>query len=528
MPTGFCSGSRRAFLKTATSAAVALGAGTIAPSALRAQPTLRVRQSIATLVADGSPTIDSLRAGIAAMKARDQSDPTSWWFQANIHGTEESDPVLDPFWNRCPHGNFFFLSWHRMYLHHFERILRAASGDDELTLPYWNYSDPAQRGLPLPFRDPADESANALFTPGRWQPINDDILSLGGTAVRIEEAMQSTVFASIPGDDIAFGGGIVSSPGVSGQDGLLESTPHNIVHALIGAGGNLMSTVTTAAQDPIFWLHHANIDRLWVRWIALGEGRANPTDNVEWMTREFTFFDEAGNEATLTAAEILDTQFDLGYRYDDDPERLEPLPAAIPVVVAGGEPPSAALEPAAGPVSAAGPEAEATAVIASSAVAHPAPVVLDATRTRVEIEPGPQAERALESALEAPGTAAAAMAPERVVLVLDDVATPEEVGPYYEIYLNLPQDAEPGPDTPYFVGSFGLFAMPRHHQRSRFVFDLSEALRRQGQEGEVEPSELAVTFIKRGAVAADGSEVLPEVAAPPEIGSIEIKSVPAR
>lgn len=121
MPTGFCSGSRRAFLKTASSAAVALGAGTIAPRALRARPALRVRHSIAALVADGSPMIDSLRAGVAAMKARDPGDPTSWWFQANIHGTVESDPLLDPFWNRCPHGNFFFLSWHRMYLYHFER-----------------------------------------------------------------------------------------------------------------------------------------------------------------------------------------------------------------------------------------------------------------------------------------------------------------------------------------------------------------------------------------------------------------------
>jgi hypothetical protein len=523
MPTGLLSGSRRAFLKTASSAAVVLGAGTIVPRAPRAQPALRIRHGIDTLVAEGSPMIDSLRAGVAAIKARDPSEPTSWWFQANIHGTVESDPLLDPFWNRCPHGNFFFLSWHRMYIYHFERILRAAAGDDSLTLPYWNYSDPAQRGLPLPFRDPPEETSNALFTPGRWQPINDDIVSLGGTAVRIEEAMRSTVFASTPGNDIAFGGGVVSSPAVSGQDGLLESTPHNIVHALVGAGGNLMSTVTTAARDPIFWLHHANIDRLWVRWIALGEGRANPTDNVEWMTREFTFFDEAGSPVTLTAAEILDTQFDLGYRYDDDPERTDPLPTGVPVVVAGGDEP-----PQASPAPAAAPAHEPAAVIASSAPAGAAPIVLEATRTRVEIEPGPQAEGALRSALETPERAAAAAAPERVVLVLDDVETPEQVGPYYEIYLNLPEEAEPEADTPYFVGSLGLFAMPRHHQRSRFVFDLSEPLRRQGQEGEVDPGELAVTFIKRGAVAAEGSEVLPEESTPPEIGRIEIRSVPAR
>jgi tyrosinase len=37
-----------------------------------------------------------------------------------------------------------------------------------------------------------------------------------------------------------------------------------------------MSGFNTAARDPIFWLHHANIDRLWEAWLAL-EDHANPT-----------------------------------------------------------------------------------------------------------------------------------------------------------------------------------------------------------------------------------------------------------
>ena len=38
----------------------------------------------------------------------------------------------------------------------------------------------------------------------------------------------------------------------------------------MGVGG-WMSAFATAAQDPIFWLHHANIDRLWEAWLALGD-----------------------------------------------------------------------------------------------------------------------------------------------------------------------------------------------------------------------------------------------------------------
>jgi len=43
---------------------------------------------------------------------------------------------------------------------------------------------------------------------------------------------------------------------------------HNIVHSLVGNGGH-MSYVPYAAFDPIFWLHHANVDRLVAIWQAL-------------------------------------------------------------------------------------------------------------------------------------------------------------------------------------------------------------------------------------------------------------------
>jgi tyrosinase len=70
-----------------------------------------------------------------------------------------------------------------------------------------------------------------------------------------------------------------------------------------------MGNPDTAAQDPIFYLHHANIDRLWVHWI--GDGRQNPTDNTPaghtWLTTSFPFFDENGNLQTMTGQDVLDT-----------------------------------------------------------------------------------------------------------------------------------------------------------------------------------------------------------------------------
>lgn len=65
--------------------------------------------------------------------------------------------------------------------------------------------------------------------------------------------------------------------------GSLEDT-HNSVHGLTGGGGH-MGDPTVAAFDPIFWLHHANIDRLFAIWQALHE---KDTDVDAWVTTRST------------------------------------------------------------------------------------------------------------------------------------------------------------------------------------------------------------------------------------------------
>ncbi|MCJ1229614.1 hypothetical protein MMC12_006283 [Toensbergia leucococca] len=43
---------------------------------------------------------------------------------------------------------------------------------------------------------------------------------------------------------------------------------HNVIHSIVGSGGH-MSDIPFAGFDPIFWLHHANVDRLFAIWQAL-------------------------------------------------------------------------------------------------------------------------------------------------------------------------------------------------------------------------------------------------------------------
>lgn len=84
-------------------------------------PATLVRVDVWSLAQD-DPLLPAYGDAIAAMQAKPSGDPTSWDYQAAIHGTEVASPL--PQWKQRHRGDWFFLSWHRMFLYFFERIVR--------------------------------------------------------------------------------------------------------------------------------------------------------------------------------------------------------------------------------------------------------------------------------------------------------------------------------------------------------------------------------------------------------------------
>jgi hypothetical protein len=201
-----------------------------------------------------------------------------------------------------------------MYLYYFERILRQAANDSELTIPYWDYVD----GIPEPFRIPSNES-NPLYNRNRCHKVNNGT-PLPRNLVDYEAALDKRYFtANIENNGPlsvcdSFGGGRIDKPKFEGEGfGALETLPHNQIHLYLGS---FMADNCKASQDPIFWLHHAQIDRLWETWLNLSDGRQNPTNEKEWMTQNFTFFDESGARTNIRVVDVLYTEEQLNYRYD--------------------------------------------------------------------------------------------------------------------------------------------------------------------------------------------------------------------
>lgn len=249
-------------------------------------PTGFVRRDLASLDPNG-PEIASLRQGFQVLRDRsaaNPNDPRGWLVQANIHAIS------------CSHSNWWFVSWHRAYLWYFEQILREASGDPTLTLPYWNWTD--------------NPTFPQVFM-GSGNPLNDPNRNLPNTPADPAFVGQPEIDTILNTSDFGtFGGAESPSPRVRTRAGMLEGVPHNYIHRYVGGD---MANQNTAARDPIFWLHHANVDRLWAEWAARNPGQS-PT-SANWLNAPFQFFDVTGTVVTITTDDVLST-LNLGYQYD--------------------------------------------------------------------------------------------------------------------------------------------------------------------------------------------------------------------
>ena len=478
-----------------------------------------VRKDVWTLLSNDpwDPITEAYARAVARMQARPATDPTSWAFQAAIHGAYATPPPQAR-WNECQHQNWYFLPWHRMYLYFFERIVRAAvvaeGGDPEFALPYWNYDQPRPRNtLPRAFRAASLPGGNAnplrLTSPRRNSAIARGA-QLSPLVTSSQAAMALTAFSGPPGPGF---GGVRRAPAhFGGTSGAIEQTPHNDIHVQVGGEpigacqGGLMIDPNCAALDPIFWLHHANIDRLWNRWLALGGGRRNPSESA-WLNQSFPFYNEFGVQVSMTCAEVVDSAAQLEYVYDDQPVPEQPsMSAQLPA------PPD---EPA-GP-----PEMVAATDRPIELTGQPATVVLavpDATRPQVAFESVLAANRSEGS----------------VYLNVEDIEAPKNPGIVYGVFVNVPPNATESERVRHHVGNVTLFGIEAVNNPDavhesvpgmRHTFDITRLVSDLAGAGNWDPDAIKVTFEPIGPVA-DELETPPEVAqAPAPVSPVRIGRV---
>jgi hypothetical protein len=269
---------------------------------------------------EGLAMLKIYSGAVSKMATLPESDPRNWQFQWYTHAVRSDRTKASEInriyktpsapnrttalamWDTCEaHTDSsrenFFLPWHRLYVLQFEDIIRKISGEPKFTLPYWNYTDAVSRALPMQFR---------LKNDAVWKPLYRDS--------RNAETNAGTPIDKAP-NALPIDLGAMKSPTYQGTDAdagfcaNLDNAPHGSVHVDVGNTRG-MGRVPWAANDPIFWLHHCNIDRIWASWNKAGG--TNPSDQ-NFKNEQFTFVDGIGAKVTRRAGEALDTN---GYVYD--------------------------------------------------------------------------------------------------------------------------------------------------------------------------------------------------------------------
>lgn len=346
---------------------------------------------------------------------------------SGITAQNPANPNETATWCKCQHGTVQFLTWHRMYLYYFEQVLQAASGDPNLRLPFYDYETNGQ--LPQSYRE-GTPATNPLRIDNRLTSLNAGTSSLSPAVTSTTAAMNNTAY--------------------NGFNSSLEGTPHGSVHCAIAVQScptGYMGAVPAAGNDPIFYSHHANIDRLYECWLAVSPNTRLPSNQGQLGT-SYTFVDGAGNLVTRTVASMLTTA-QLGYSY-----------------ASGGGCPVG--RQAVSAVAAAEPQVKKFQVV-------PNETKLTRGVTAVPLRLAPETRSAI-----APTAEDADKPIKRALVVIEGLAFDESPRVMYEVYLKR-SDGERS-----FVGVISFFGFGEQHEGHdasadrRIELDATEALRALG------------------------------------------------
>lgn len=183
------------------------------------------------------------------------------------------------------HGSLYFLPWHRIVVHLYEKALQQASGNANLRVPYWEWQ--MDLGVPPEYEDaaalkPVDKQGQTI---ARRNVIETE--SWSADALNTDRFLLKSTF----------------------QDLSIESDQgaHTWVHTW---SGSVMEEVKEAARDPLFFVHHANMDRLWFQWKQQNPGPC-PRELADY---KIYFGDLDGSPRFITIDAMWD-ESNLGYTY---------------------------------------------------------------------------------------------------------------------------------------------------------------------------------------------------------------------
>jgi tyrosinase len=455
----------------------AVGAATVvaAPYVLKVRAAAqgpRIRRDVQSL-APNDPWFTKYGQAVQAMhdlQTSNASDQRSWRNQALIHI------------NHCPHGAISFVHWHRHYIHNYELICGQLIGDPNFALAYWNWSE--KRGtIPDPFYDLNQLNVQFWNDPSNAQSNNwgpDEVVTVGTRALAKGEGLQDDPDAGQEFTRDFIETRIQEQTSFTIFTRNLEGFPHNDGHVITGgANGHMVDGMSPL--DPIFWLHHCNIDRIWAEWQTAGN--TTPPLNLNYNNQ---FVNGMGQPVTASSASALNFAA-MNYTYDT---------LSAPVVAMQlqqfGLAPNAMPPP--------------------PPLVETAPLVLGADTNSKTVAPNVETRFTLAApdvlpslfrlrtfrATKVPSLQRNAVGGGRILAKLSDVRAPQKRAPLLcKVFVNHPDLKPTTPTTdPHYAGTFSFFGMHGGtHDHSDIYVDITKPLRMQAGDGRINAGQVQVQLM---------------------------------
>ncbi|KAF9587936.1 hypothetical protein IFM89_006261 [Coptis chinensis] len=294
---------------------------------------MRIRRSVEALETDPK-YLAKFREAITKMRALPADDPWNFMQQAQIHCAYCNDAYSQvgfPAVNLQLHGSWHFGPWHRYYLYFWERILGKLIGDPSFAIPYWNYDQPSGMRFPSIYRDPFS-SQNSLFNCNRNPDHMASLMSYRyafGDPNPLPEEEEAVILANQKQLHDIFAENLFNPENFLGQplsEGQVRNGPGALenLHAIPHRWASQvyrpywdMGNFHTAARDPIFYAHHAQIDRLWSLYKDQRGTTTPEFDQPDWLESSYIFYDENRNVVRCKVKDCLSTSA-LKYTYQTE------------------------------------------------------------------------------------------------------------------------------------------------------------------------------------------------------------------
>ncbi|KAI8615024.1 hypothetical protein BC830DRAFT_332102 [Chytriomyces sp. MP71] len=163
------------------------------------------------------------------------------------------------------HGSHIFWPWHRNYVKLFEDALQLV--DPTVTLPYWDWGLDGHAPLKnIDIFGPGVLQFGTRGDPSRSYPtcLSDGYAqnwtSLSGQCTSRNYTLTTVVY------DDSYMLPLVLKSADFGTFGTSAEAAHNVIHFYIGGIQGDLYFIDLSTNDPLFFVHHANVDRYWHLW----------------------------------------------------------------------------------------------------------------------------------------------------------------------------------------------------------------------------------------------------------------------